>query len=344
MHLRRVAHRARRDEERDHQRQRIERKADQVDEAEAPHGGDQARDRRAQRSLPVAEVEIEQNPRDRRRGGEDPVDLVRVLVHPAVELGLAGHDDLGVVVDHRLDDAIGDFVEQLLVIDDPLDEARADQRGAVVDRHQHAVEVLRAVDDAPQVLHVGLGLGAAHHHRLHFHQPAGGYADRAVGTVCERLDLVVVDAVDLVELLGHRPDLVERLDVEDVALANAQHDQHGVGAAEGLGELAVDLDERMRGRQQLVEAADEPELERVVPEEGSHHCDEGDRHHPPADQRATHRQQAIFGPVLRHDPLPFSDISRSMRLFTASRPGICGSSARSRSTASSASPYRPLCS
>ena len=93
VHLDGVAHGTRRDEERHHQHQRIEREADQMDEAEAPERGDHAGDRRPQRAAPVVEVHPAQHPLDAVGDDEDAEHVTGVAVHPAVEPRLAGDVD-----------------------------------------------------------------------------------------------------------------------------------------------------------------------------------------------------------------------------------------------------------
>src|SRR5438132_1395751 len=89
---------------------------------------------------------------------------------------------------------------------------------------------------------------------------AGLRAQVARRAVADRVDLVVVDAVDAVHLLGDLVDPIEGRDREDVALLHLDHQLDVVGAAEGPGVLVVDLDERVALREEVAEARLELQL------------------------------------------------------------------------------------
>ena len=84
VHLDGMAHGTRRDEERHHQDERVEREADQVNEADPPDGRDDAGQGRPQGATPVVEVQPAQQPLEAPGHGEDPEDVARVAVYPPV--------------------------------------------------------------------------------------------------------------------------------------------------------------------------------------------------------------------------------------------------------------------
>ena len=233
---------------------------------------------RPQRAAPVVEVHPAQHPLDAVGDHEDEEHVAGVVVDPAVEARLAGDVDLGVGILERVDDVVVHLVEDALVVELALDEVGADERRLVVERDQQAVDVLRVVDVAPDEVRLVLRLDLAGHDRLGAHGAAGGDLEVAHGAVRDRVDLVVVDAVDLVEALGHLPDLVQGLGREDRAVLHLEHDHDVVGAAEGAREAVVDLDVLVVLRQQVAEAGHQAELEAPVGEQcGDEDDDDRDR-------------------------------------------------------------------
>ncbi len=204
---------------------------------------------------------------------QNPEHIARVLIHPTIEPRLAGDEDLGVGVFERIDDLHVDLIEDSFVVEAALDEVGADERRLVVERDDQTVDVLGVVDDAADRVDLVLPLRRAQHDGLGAQGAAGRDAQVADGAVADRLDLVVVDAVDRVHAFRHAEDLRQVVLGEDRALFHLQHDDDVVGAAEGARVLVVHLHELVRLRQQIAEARDELQLEAPVGEE------RGDRQH-----------------------------------------------------------------
>ena len=336
-----------------------------MDEAESPERRDDAGERRAQRAAPVVEVHPAEDPLHAVRHGEDPEDVARVVVDPAVEPRLAGHEDLELALRHldlhglrvvrslvpegdllarlvlrhlagqrravlggdpvdRLDDVTGlelgvacgratiddlddgrrdavglewilaleeradpagverrdhalvDLGKGASVVQTAFDEVRAYERGLVVERDQDAVDALRVVDDASDVGGVVRRLRQTDHDGLGSEETARLRAQIARGAVADRVDLVVVHAVHLIDGLGDLVDAGEGLDVEDVSFLHLDHQLDVVRAAEGPRVFVVDLDERMALRKQVAEAGLELQLEAPVGEEAG---DDQHQHH-----------------------------------------------------------------
>jgi hypothetical protein len=175
------------------------------------------------------------------------------------------------------DHAVVDLVEGPPVVEARFDEVRADERGPVIERDEQAVDALRVVDDALDVGGVLRRLRHLDHHGLGLQEAARLRLQVARRPVPDRVDLVVVDAVDAVHLLRDLVDADEGGDVEDVAVARLDHQLDVVRAAERTGVLVVDLHEGVGLRQQVAEARLELQLEaqvRKVPGD-----DEHDDHH-----------------------------------------------------------------
>ena len=254
VHLHRVADRARGDEERDHQRERVQAEADQRDEAESPDRGDHAGQGRTQGAAHVAEIGVQQQPQQHGGRNEDDVHLLGVEIDPAVQRRLAGHVDARILVLKRVDHRPLDFLEQAPVVEPLLDEGRGQQRGSFVQRDQHPVQVARGVHDAPDALHLRGGARGVFHHRLDLLHAAALHHHAAVGAVGDGIDEFVVDSVHALQRLGHLEDLGQRGLIEDRAVVHLQHQHDRVGAAELLRVFVVHLNEGVALRQLLVEA------------------------------------------------------------------------------------------
>ena len=122
------------------------------------------------------------------------------------------------------------------------------------------------MDDVADLVDVALRGRRPPHHRRR--------GDRAAlqlqvtrGAVADRVDLVVVDAGQDVDDLGHLEDLGQGLLIEDRSVLDLDHDRDVVRAAELVGEPGVHLHERMPVRQQVAELGEHLDAER----EEQHH-------------------------------------------------------------------------
>src|SRR3989442_15726532 len=70
-------------------------------EGDPPEGGNHAGEARAERPSPVVEVHPAEDPLEAPGDGEDPEDVARVVVDPAVEPRLAGDEDVHVGLGDR---------------------------------------------------------------------------------------------------------------------------------------------------------------------------------------------------------------------------------------------------
>jgi hypothetical protein len=196
----------------------------------------------------------------------------RLVGGPHVVLALDQRADPSLL--ERGDHALVDLREGTPVIETLLDEIGADECGFVVQRDQDAVDALRVVDDALDLRCVLGRFRHREHDRLGAQEPASLGAEVAGGPVADRVDLVVVYAVDLIELLGELVDTDEGRHGEDVAVPHLDHELDVVGATERACVLVVDLDVRMVLRQELAETRRELQLECVVPEENGENDDD----------------------------------------------------------------------
>ena len=96
----------------------------------------------------------------------------------------------------------------------------------------------------------------------------------------------MVDALDLVDLVGEREHLLqEALVVDRAFLGDDRRDDH-VRAAELPVVLLVHLDERVVARQQVDELAEDLQLQRVVREEDRQRADDREVEAPVLDEEA----------------------------------------------------------
>ena len=153
------------------------------------------------------------------------------------------------------------------MIQPSLDEVGTHEGRFVVERDEDAVDALRVVDDAPDGRRVIGRLRESDHDRLGSEKAAGLCAQVSRGAMTDGVDLVVVDAVHLIDGLGDLVDAGERRDGEDVSVLRLDHQLDVVRATEGARILVVNLDERVRLRQQVTEAGLELQLEGPVGED-----------------------------------------------------------------------------
>ncbi len=266
VHLNGVTHGPGGDQEGHHQHERIERQANQMDEAEAPEGRDQAGDRRSQGTAPIVEIHPTQHPLDAIRHHENEEDVARVVVDPSVQPRLSGHVHLGVGIAEGFHDMLVHLIEHTAVVQTALDEVGPDERRLVVERDEQSVDVFRVVHDAPDLGGFLVCFHLAQHHGCGPHGATGCHLQVAHRAMCDGVDLIVIDAVDLIEAPRHAPDLVQRLRCEDAAFLHLQHHHDVVGAAERTREAIVDLDVGVVLRQQIAKTRHELELECPVDE------------------------------------------------------------------------------
>jgi hypothetical protein len=270
VHLRRVADGTRRDEERDHQGEGVQGESRQLHEAESPDRRQAARDRRPQRAAPVAEVAVEEDPREDHGAGERQQHLPLEGEDPAVLPGLTGDEDRNARVRERQDRFV-DGREEAPGVEPALGEAGADEGGALVQGDQIAEDVARAEHEMFDLPCLGLGRDGSRHERITGHAPPALDLHDANEPAPDRVDLIVVDAGKPIHRLGGAQDGRQDVGREDGAAARLDHHRQHVRFAEVFVETIVDLHEGVSLRKQV--AGTEVELQ----PDGESREDEGQR-------------------------------------------------------------------
>src|SRR5208282_3730814 len=278
-----MANGARGYQERDDQHQRIESEAEQPDEAEAPDGANHAGDRRPQRTAPIAEIKIEQDPDGEHRGDKDPEKFRRVVIHPSVQDRLSAIVDMHRRVALRRNDDLPNLVEDARVVESRLEEAALDHRRLVVERNEAAEDHAGIfVDVALEFFELAGGLGnvAVGQHGGIENHAAGQRTEIAGGR--DRAHRAMLDAVNQLHVARHLDYFADDRGGVDRPLFRLDHDRNVVDAAEVLVVLVRDLDERMVLREQVAEAGNQLGLRREVAEEYGERADDAQHDEAPA--------------------------------------------------------------
>ena len=243
--LHRMAERARRQEDRDHQHEGVEVKAQHGSHAQTPDAGEDTGEDRHPDPGPGAEVGVQQERQGHDGEAENQDELLGVLQHRRVQPREAGNIDgvvgvfLGVLQRHH---AVG----QVLEVERFFPEPDVHHRGGVVVGDIQTANVRIGVDAEADA--VGIFLRLRHpgiEDRPHLH-PALGDGDAVQCRVRDRGDLVRHDALRVHHVLGDAIQLLEGGRVVDVTLFHLQDDAHDVDGSEHLAELVVKLDVGVR--------------------------------------------------------------------------------------------------
>ena len=166
MHLHRVTDCPRRNKKRDDQGQGIKAKTNHLDKPESPNSRYNSSNSRPQCATDVVKIQIQQDPHQHGRGQKDPIHLLAVIIHPAVQGGLSGNMNDRVVIAERLDDRSHHLIKQALMINPALDKCGLQQRRFFIQRDQDAVQIGRGIHNVPDPFDIVLILGRAVHDRL----------------------------------------------------------------------------------------------------------------------------------------------------------------------------------
>ncbi len=271
-HLHAVAGGTRRDQQRDDKHQRVQVITQDAEEAEAPDGLRDRANERQQHAIEAAEVNDQRTENEDEGDRENFRQLAGIEPHPALQHRLARGVQHGVVVLHVLANE-NDLMLDVTVVQPLFVEARQDQGGLAVGRQIFSIDdvvVVHRLLEFFEFNRVGGNLLGQDRHRLD--QATRARLQTTDLDVRQRGHLVVIDAVDLVNLLGDVADFLQRVGVEDVAIFHPQRKADDVSAAESGAKMVIGLDVRMRLRQQVRELTVHLHLHRVEREEDRDDC------------------------------------------------------------------------
>ncbi len=248
-----MRHRARRDQERHHQHQRIEVVAEHAHEADAPDAGQDHADQGQQHPVQAAGIDNQNQQHHQDGVEEDLQDLLGVRINPS------GQNRMSVGVDPDpgrtfLGTDLLQLIEHLAVVQLPLVQRAFDQRGFQIGRHQQPEHACARQHIALNCLEL--------FRRIRRFAVGVVVSNRLDGAVRRQPDLprvamgqagneVVVDIGDVIELLRDAMDAIERLVGEDSALFHLERNDDDVGAAERIADGIVELDIGVLLRQQI---------------------------------------------------------------------------------------------
>ena len=240
--LHRVGQRPGGDQDQHDQDQGIDVEAEIAGKAQGPDRTQQARKQRHPYPGKSPEVEPQHAQDDERGQSDDEQDGVFVAEHPGVQHGEAGdvHPVLAVGLQLGLEGLHP--AEEVLEVNAFFPEAGRDQGRGVVLGHVEAVHALVGIHRLFDRLDI---VGRLRRRRIHDGVGGnGGAADLNVAHlgVGQRQDLIRVDACGFQHIAGRLIDLVDRVDVENIALVGLNDDAQNVGRAKHPPVLLVQLD------------------------------------------------------------------------------------------------------
>ena len=257
-----VAHVAGSQDEGYDQHRGIELPSHEADEAEAPQGRQRAGDYRRPPSAAPALRQVQHQNHHRHGEQEEDGDGRLVVVAVAAHHRFAGHEDPVVLVLVLGDDG-ADLLEQSKIVQPALVERSRHHRRLVVGAHQPRDFAPVGKDMPFEFLDSRLGCGNLGVHVGHDVERAGLGLDIAHAIGGEREDLVMVDTRKAVDRLLHVLNLVQGIEVEDVAVSDLDHEGQALRAAVSF-PLVVGANVGMVGGEEIHETSGDLDLRGVV--------------------------------------------------------------------------------
>lgn len=198
--------RSRRNQECNHDDQRVQVVANQAGRSQRPDGTGQPGQQRQQGPTPGARRDKQQRDQAGHRDQEDVQRLRQIVVHPTVQDGLTDHAHHHAVAALRVGD-LHHLRENLAVVGRAFIEVHRDQRRLQVFRYVGAIDQRIVQDGFAQRRQAGRRIGHVGPHERPHLDGIGRASDFLELLRRQRNDLELVDTVDLLQRGGDRPDL-----------------------------------------------------------------------------------------------------------------------------------------